>query len=93
MSKIATCGNPVTGILNTTHPVTADSAFLRDHPFRTRADFWMKLQMIYDLPVAEAALAATPRPRGSHNVSQPFRGHRRKHVSATRPRLIPGERQ
>lgn len=51
--------NRVTEILNGTRSVTADTALRLGHWFGTSADFWMKLQMLYDLRVAEQALAGT----------------------------------
>ena len=51
--------NRLTGIINGTRSMTADTALRLGHWFGTSADFWMKLQMLYDLRLAEQALTET----------------------------------
>jgi addiction module HigA family antidote len=45
--------NRVTGILNGQRAVTGDTALRLAHFFGTSAQFWLNLQSIYDLRVAE----------------------------------------
>jgi antitoxin HigA-1 len=51
--------NRLTEIINGTRSVTADPALRLGHWFGTSADFWLKLQMLYDLRLAEHALTGT----------------------------------
>jgi antitoxin HigA-1 len=51
--------NRVTEIINGTRSITADTALRLGHWFGTSSDFWMKLQMLYELRIAEQALAGT----------------------------------
>jgi addiction module HigA family antidote len=46
--------NRVTGILNGQRAITADSALRLAHFFGTSAEFWLNLQSLHDLRVAEA---------------------------------------
>lgn len=59
--------NRVTGILHGTRGITADTALRLGRYFGTSAEFWMNLQQIYDLRVAERdigkAIKAIPRGR------------------------------
>lgn len=43
----------ITGIVNGTQGITADTALQLDRYFGTSAAFWMNLQQIYDLRRAE----------------------------------------
>lgn len=45
--------NRVTGILNGQRAVTGDSALRLAHFFGTSAEFWLNLQKLYELRVAE----------------------------------------
>jgi antitoxin HigA-1 len=45
--------NRVTGILNAQRAITADTALRLAHFFGTSAEFWLNLQSIYELRVAE----------------------------------------
>ena len=45
--------NRITGILNGQRTVTGDTALRLGHFFHTSAQFWLNLQTIYDLRVAE----------------------------------------
>lgn len=57
--------NRVTGILNGTRAVTADTALRLGHWFGTSAEFWLNLQKLYELRRAEresgAQIAKLPR--------------------------------
>ena len=46
--------NRVTGILNGQRAITGDTALRLAHFFGTSAEFWLNLQALYDLRVAEA---------------------------------------
>lgn len=45
--------NRVTGIINGTRAVTGDTALRLGHYFGTSAQFWLNLQVLYDLRCAE----------------------------------------
>ncbi|HSC20031.1 MAG TPA: HigA family addiction module antitoxin [Rhizomicrobium sp.] len=45
--------NRITGILNEHRAVTADTALRLGHWFGTSADFWLNLQKLYELRLAE----------------------------------------
>src|SRR5277367_5713171 len=51
--KIAVPTNRVTQILNGTRAVTGDTALRLAHFFGTNAQFWLNLQTLYDLRLAE----------------------------------------
>jgi addiction module HigA family antidote len=53
--RIAVPTNRVTELLNGKRAVTADTALRLARAFDTSARFWMNLQVLYDLRVAEAA--------------------------------------
>ena len=57
--------NRVTQILNGTRAVTGDTALRLAHFFGTSAQFWLNLQSLYDLRIAEQkagkAIKALPR--------------------------------
>lgn len=57
--------NRITAILNGTRGITADTALRLGHWFGTSPQFWMNLQQLYELRVAEAragkTIAALPR--------------------------------
>ena len=46
--------NRVTGILNGERAITGDSALRLGHFFGTSAEFWLNLQALYELRLAEA---------------------------------------
>jgi len=50
--------NRITGILNGRRAVTGDTALRLGHFFGTSADFWLNLQKVYELRVAEKMLGA-----------------------------------
>ena len=45
--------NRITGILNGQRAITGDTALRLAHFFGTSAEFWLNLQTLYDLRVAE----------------------------------------
>jgi len=51
--KIAVPTNRVTQILNGTRTITGDTALRLAHFFGTSAQFWLNLQTLYDLRLAE----------------------------------------
>ena len=51
--KIDVPTNRVTQILNRTRSVTGDTALRLAHFFGTSAQFWLNLQSLYDLRIAE----------------------------------------
>ena len=53
--------NRITGILNGQRAVTGDSALRLAHFFGTSAEFWLNLQKMYELRVAEQKVGATIR--------------------------------
>ena len=53
--------NRITGILNGQRTITGDSALRLAHFFGTSPDFWLNLQKIYELRLAEAKAGATIR--------------------------------
>lgn len=65
--------NRVTGILNGQRAITGDTALRLGHFFGTSPQFWLNLQTLYDLRVAEQragrtikALPKLKRPRDNH---------------------------
>lgn len=65
--------NRVTGILNGQRAITGDTALRLGHFFGTSPQFWLNLQTLYDLRVAEQragktirALPKLKRARGKH---------------------------
>lgn len=53
--------NRITGILNGQRAVTGDSALRLAHFFGTSAEFWLNLQKVYELRVAEQKVGVTIR--------------------------------
>ena len=54
---LAVPANRITGILNNTRGITADSALRLARYFDTTPEFWMNLQSRYDLEMAKDRLA------------------------------------
>ena len=52
--KLAVPTNRITGILNGKRAITGDTALRLAHFFGTSAEFWLNLQSIYDLRIAES---------------------------------------
>jgi antitoxin HigA-1 len=67
--KIGVPTNRVTQILSGTRAITGDTALRLAHFFGTSAQFWLNLQSLYDLRIAEErardSVRARPRPNGS----------------------------
>lgn len=53
--------NRVTAILNGQRGVTADTALRLGHWFGTSAEFWLNLQKLYELRLAQAEIGSTVR--------------------------------
>ena len=53
--------NRITGVLNGTRAVTGDTALRLGHFFGTSAEFWLNLQKLYELRLAEKKAGATVR--------------------------------
>lgn len=53
--------NRITGILNGQRAITGDSALRLAHFFGTSAEFWLNLQKLYELRLAEAQAGAAIR--------------------------------
>jgi addiction module HigA family antidote len=51
--KLGVPTNRITAILNGQRSVTADTALRLAHFFGTSANFWLNLQILYDLRIAE----------------------------------------
>jgi addiction module HigA family antidote len=67
--------NRITGIIHGQRGITADTALRLGHWFGTTPQFWMNLQQLYELRVAESEIgtriAALPR-RASRSISRKF---------------------
>ena len=67
--------NRVTGILNGQRGITADTALRLGHWFGTTAEFWLNLQTLYELRLAETRvgkkIAQLPRRAGADSVYPP----------------------
>src|SRR5882762_2042346 len=50
--------NRITGILNGQRAITADTALRLGHWFGTSAEFWMNLQKLYELRLAQQEIGA-----------------------------------
>ncbi|OGA71109.1 MAG: addiction module antidote protein, HigA family [Betaproteobacteria bacterium RIFCSPLOWO2_12_FULL_65_14] len=72
--------NRITGILNGQRAITGDSALRLAHFFGTSPEFWLNLQKLYELRMAEAkagaAIRRLPRLREGDN-SEPRRSQTR----------------
>ena len=55
--QIEVPANRITEILNGSRAVSADTSLRLGHWFGTSPEFWLKLQMIYDLRLAQRSLA------------------------------------
>jgi antitoxin HigA-1 len=64
-SELARCikvpANRVTGILNGQRAVTGDTALRLGHFFGTSPEFWLRLQSLYDIRLAEQRAGRTIR--------------------------------
>ena len=70
--KIRVPTNRVTQILNGTRSITGDTALRLGHFFGTSAQFWLNLQSLYELRIAEQkagkAISALPKLKRSDSV-------------------------
>ncbi len=68
--------NRITAILNGQRAVTGDTALRLGHFFGTSAEFWMNLQKLYELRIAEQKVGKTikrlPTLEKSVNKERPF---------------------
>ena len=60
--KINVPTNRVTQILNGTRAITGDTALRLAHFFGTSAEFWLNLQSLYDLRVAQQRVGKSIKP-------------------------------
>ncbi len=71
--------NRVTGILNRQRAITGDTALRLAHFFGTGAQFWLNLQALYELRLAERkagkAIKALPTLKRSKSEGLPRAGH------------------
>ena len=67
--------NRITGILNGQRAITGDSALRLAHFFGTSAEFWLNLQKLYELRVAEQKVGATI--RSLPKLAERLKGHNR----------------
>jgi addiction module HigA family antidote len=69
--------NRITGIIHGQRGITADTALRLGHWFGTSPQFWMNLQQLYELRLAEtevgAKIAALPRRAGQRPTSRQIR--------------------
>jgi addiction module HigA family antidote len=69
--------NRITGIIHGQRGITADTALRLGHWFGTSPQFWMNLQQLYELRLAEGAvgaeIAALPRRAGQRPASRQIR--------------------
>jgi len=63
--------NRITGILNGQRAITGDTALRLSHFFGTSAEFWLNLQSLYELRVAQKKV-------GKSIKSLPRMGHRER---------------
>src|SRR6267378_1769799 len=67
--------NRITGVLNRTRAATGDTALRLGHFFGTSAEFWLNLQKLYELRLAEresgADIKQLPRLRDHRALSTP----------------------
>ena len=64
--------NRITGILNAQRSITGDTALRLAHFFGTSAEFWLNLQSLYDLRIAQKrvgkSIRALPRLRRAERI-------------------------
>jgi antitoxin HigA-1 len=69
--------NRITGVIHGQRGITADTALRLGHWFGTSPQFWMNLQQLYELRLAEsevgAKIAALPRRAGQRPTSRQIR--------------------
>ena len=71
--KLGVPTNRITGILNGQRAITGDTALRLAHFFGTSAEFWLNLQSLYELRIAQKkigkSIRALPRLRNTERVS------------------------
>ena len=68
--------NRITAIINAQRGVTADTALRLGHWFGTSAEYWLNLQKLYELRLAQrSGLPRAPCPRGGRGTLRSARGH------------------
>ena len=67
--------NRITGILNGQRGVTGDSALRLGHYFGTSPQFWLNLQALFDLRVAEVKLGSSLRSLPTLSAARKRSGH------------------
>jgi addiction module HigA family antidote len=82
--------NRITGILNGERAVTADTALRLGHWFGTSAEFWLNLQKLYELRLAEQERGAEigKLPRAAFRLTYTLKNGEK----ATEPNLWPMQR-
>jgi addiction module HigA family antidote len=68
--------NRITGILNGQRAITGDSALRLAHFFGSSPEFWLNLQKLYELRLAEAKAGATIRRLPRLAVREKSEGHK-----------------
>ena len=58
-SRLQVPTNRIAGILNGQRAITGDTALRPAHFFGTSAEFWLNLQMLYELRLAEKKVSET----------------------------------
>jgi addiction module HigA family antidote len=81
-AEIGVPTNRITGILHATRAISAETAILLGRRFKMSPQFWLGLQMDYDLERAQAAMEAAEKAR------QPAKPRRRQRI-ATRKTTSP----
>jgi len=72
--------NRITGILNGQRAVTGDTALRLGHFFGTSAEFWLNLQKLYELHLAEARMGAEVKSLPKLAAAQRKRGNAPDHL-------------
>jgi len=71
--KLSVPTNRITGILNAQRSITGDTALRLAHFFGTSAEFWLNLQSLYDLRIAQKkagrSIQALPKLRNPERIS------------------------
>ena len=71
--KLSVPTNRITGILNAQRSITGDTALRLAHFFGTSAEFWLSLQSLYDLRIAQKkagrSIQALPKLRNPERIS------------------------
>jgi addiction module HigA family antidote len=71
--KLSVPTNRVTGILNGQRAITGDTALRLGHFFGTSPEFWLNLQSLYELRVAQKkagkSIRALPRLKNAERIS------------------------